>query len=307
MYFGIDVFSGTNVTDWVSVKGSGVQMVYIKATEGVSYTNPLMGSQYQGAKAAGLLVGFYHFADSKSPIAEYKHFMGTINSYKQDLKPCLDYERVNTDYSFIRQFMSENSNLIFYGSHSIADNTGLSINKIWIAEPVTSPANTRGYAGIQYSWTGKVKGISNDQVDMDYFDNYVLQGSVNPLVPGDTTFYTIQCQLNVMTHAGLAPDGICGPLTIAKIEQFQQIVGITVDGIWGVQCENATGEIYGKPLCGLAYNQPVPARLIQFRMGISIDGMFGDDTATHVKAWQSANELVEDGIFGPFSWDKLLS
>ena len=36
-YSGIDVFSGTNVTNWISVAKSGVKMVFIKATEGISY------------------------------------------------------------------------------------------------------------------------------------------------------------------------------------------------------------------------------------------------------------------------------
>lgn len=300
MYQGIDVYSNTNVTNWILVKNNGIQMVYIKATDGVSYTNPLMVSQYQGAKAAGILVGFYHYAEVNNPISEYQYFMDTISEYQQDLKPCLDYELSNPDYGFINQFMSQNSNLIFYGPHSIADNTGLSLNKIWIPEPGTSPTNTEGYAGIQYSWTGTERGISNSQIDMDYFDNDVLQ-DFNP------TIYTLQCQLNTMTHAGLESNGILGPLTTSKIEQFEEIVGIVVDGIWGAQCVNATAQIYAKPLCGLSYTQPIPTRLIQFRVGVSIDGIFGTNTANSVKVWQKINGLVADGIFGPLSWGKLLS
>ncbi len=131
--------------------------------------------------------------------------------------------------------------------------------------------------------------------------------SSSSTTPGDPTVYTIQCQLNTMTKAGLTEDGIMGSATKSKIEQFEEIIGISVDGIWGAQCANATDQIYAKPLCGLAYTQPIPTRLIQFRMGISIDGIFGNDTANHVKAWQSANGLTPDGIFGPQSWGKLLS
>jgi lysozyme len=306
---GIDVFSGTNVFNWNLVDKSGVQMVYIKATEGISYTNPLLVSQYQGAKAAGVLVGFYHFAGANNPISEYQHFMSTISKYKQDLKPCLDYEIINVNYGFINQFMSQNPNLIFYGPHSIADNTGLAIKKIWIPEPGTFPTNTRGYAGIQYSWIGTVNGISNSQVDLDIFDSNVLLGNVTPPAPapGNPTMYTIQGQLNVMIRSGLATDGILGPLTTAKIKHFEQIVGIVVDGIWGPQCANATAQIYAKPLCGLPYHHLIATRLIQFRVGTSIDGIFGPITASRVKAWQKSNGLAPDGIFGPFSWVKLLS
>jgi lysozyme len=305
MYKGIDVFSGTSVTNWKSVKNSGVQMVYIKATEGVSYINPLMISQYQGAKAAGILVGFYHFAKTNSPISEYQHFIYTTRNYEQDLKPCLDYEMINPDYCFIKQFMAQNSNLIFYSYHFIADNTGLAINRIWIAEPATIPSNTRGYAGIQYSWTAIVNGISNSKVDMDYFEIDVLQANVIPPA-GNLTIYTIQRQLNAMIHSGLVTDGILGPLTTTKIKQFGQIVGIVIDGM-GPQCANATAQIYTKPLCGLPYKKPIPTRLIQFRMGISIDGIFGMNTTNSVKAWQKSNGLTPDGIFGLLSWAKLLS
>jgi len=300
---GINVFSGPILTNWNLVYKSGVQMVYIKATEGNSYTNPLLFSQYQGAKAAGLLVGFYHFAVTNNAILEYNYFINIISKYKQDLKPCLDYEVINANYNYINQFMSQNSNLIFYGPHSIADNTGIRINRIWITEPATLPLDTRGYAGIQYSLTGTVNGITNF-VSLDIFTNEILQSNVTPVNP---TIYNIQRQLNVMTHAGLVIDGIQGPLTTAKIKQFEQIVGIAVDGIWGPQCTNATAQIYAKPLCGLLYNHPIPTRLIQFRVGASIDGIFGPITASRVKAWQKFNGLVPDGIFGPLSWGKLLS
>lgn len=41
---GIDIYSDTIITDWNAVKGDGVQAVYIKATEGITYVNHLMDS-----------------------------------------------------------------------------------------------------------------------------------------------------------------------------------------------------------------------------------------------------------------------
>lgn len=125
---GIDAFSSANVTNWDSIGKIGIQMVYIKATGGLSYTNPLMVSQYQGAKVTGLLVGFYHFAGANNAISEYQHFMSTISKYKQDLKPCLYYEIINVNYVYINQFMSQNSDLIFYGPHDIFDSDVLLCN-----------------------------------------------------------------------------------------------------------------------------------------------------------------------------------
>jgi len=157
------------------------------------------------------------------------------------------------------------------------------ITNIWVAEPGTSPTTTRGYAGIQYSWTSTDSGIFNSQVDNDYFDSDVLQANVVP--PGEnSTIYTIQLQLNAMTHAGLVTDGIAWSLLSSKIKQFEQIVDITVDGIFGPQCVSATAQIYAKSLCGLTYQELIPTRLIQFRMGISIDGIFEINTTNSVKS-----------------------
>jgi lysozyme len=305
---GIDVFSGTIVINWEEVKNDGIQMVYIKATEGLSYINPIMVAQYQGAKAAGLLVGFYHFAATNDPTAEYQHFIKTVGVLKQDLKPCLDYEIIiNTDYGFIKEFMAQNSDLIIYAPHSIADHTGIAINKIWVPEPNTLPVTTRGYAGIQYSSVGTINGIYND-VSFDIFDTAVLNNITPPIpiTPGNLIVYTAQKNLNIMLLAGLVKDGVIGPLTISKIKQFEQIEDITVDGIWGLECIKTTALIFAKPLCGLPYTEPVPTRLIQFRVGAAIDGIFGQITADKVKLWQKFNGLVADGIVGTLTWDKLL-
>jgi peptidoglycan hydrolase-like protein with peptidoglycan-binding domain len=126
-------------------------------------------------------------------------------------------------------------------------------------------------------------------------------------IPDNLNVYTIQCQLKAMTHEDLTEDGVMGPVTKSRIKQFEEIGGISVDGIWGTQCANITEQIYEKALCGLPYHEPIPTRLIQFRMGISIDGIFGNHTANSVEVWQKANGLAIDGIVGPLSWNKLLS
>ena len=72
---GIDIASYQQNVDFVKVKNSGIEIVYIKATEGVTYNNPLLDSQYSGAIAAGLKIGFYHFLRANDPILEAKYFL----------------------------------------------------------------------------------------------------------------------------------------------------------------------------------------------------------------------------------------
>ena len=62
----IDVSSNNHPTaapiDWAQVKAAGYGAVMIKATEGVDYVNPWLKDDADGAAAAGLQVGYYHFA-----------------------------------------------------------------------------------------------------------------------------------------------------------------------------------------------------------------------------------------------------
>jgi uncharacterized protein YjdB/GH25 family lysozyme M1 (1,4-beta-N-acetylmuramidase) len=190
---GIDVYSGTDVTDWTAVKNAGVQAVYIKLTDGLTYNNPAALAQYNGAKSAGLKVGAYHFAEHNDVDSEYNHFATEAAKYKWDLKPVLDYESGGTiDYNYISRFMAKDANLIYYGSHNTADNTGLPISRIWIAEPADSgpgeyafTGTTKGYAGIQYLWHGSISGLQGD-ADVDIFSDDVLLKPLPELLCVDT-------------------------------------------------------------------------------------------------------------------------
>lgn len=93
---GIDVASYQGSPNWQSVKNSGVQFVYIKASEGSSSSYPSLNSQYAGAVAAGLVTGFYHYAKpGLSPEANADAFAAQINrlgAKDGHLPPCLDLE-----------------------------------------------------------------------------------------------------------------------------------------------------------------------------------------------------------------------
>jgi lysozyme len=314
---GIDIYSGTIITDWNAVKNDGVQAVYIKATEGKTYVNPLMDSQYKNAKERGLKVGFYHFAARNTLAEEYKHFMDSIAKYQQDLKPCLDYEVANPDMSFVAQFMALNSGLILYSAHNVADKSNLPKNKIWIAEPGANPNDTKGYAGLQYTWTGRVAG-SQSNMDIDLFSSDVLIDTNNivlasapqaaqPVQQGDPTVRIIQLQLNTLLKKGLNVDSINGPLTTTTIKEFQGIMGLSQDGIWGPKTAGAVGEIYSRPVDGVPYkHMEYATRYIQFRVGSGVDGTFGNGTKVAVQNWQAAHGLTPDGVVGPATWAKML-
>ena len=60
-YEGIDVSNWQGYIDYAQVKNSGIQVVYIKASQGTNLKDAYFDINYENAKQNGLKVGFYHF------------------------------------------------------------------------------------------------------------------------------------------------------------------------------------------------------------------------------------------------------
>lgn len=90
---GIDVSHYQGNINWSLVAKSGVQVVYVKATEGTGYNDPMFHANVAGARAAHLEVGAYHFArPNNPPVTEAAHFVQAIHGADLTLKPVLDLE-----------------------------------------------------------------------------------------------------------------------------------------------------------------------------------------------------------------------
>lgn len=85
---GIDVSSYQGAVDWVSFTKVKRSFAFVKATEGSSYRNPYFGSQFGGAKAAGMYAGAYHFANpgGKSGKTQATYFVKYGGAWKMDGK-----------------------------------------------------------------------------------------------------------------------------------------------------------------------------------------------------------------------------
>lgn len=95
---GIDVSGHNSITDWNAVAQSGITFVYIKASEGASYTNPHFHHQYTGARKAGLMVGCYHFfRKNRDGVAQASHFIASVARLQLDLPLVVDVEDWNGD------------------------------------------------------------------------------------------------------------------------------------------------------------------------------------------------------------------
>lgn len=93
-YHGIDISSHQAMIDWKSVAGdNNINFVYIKATEGATYSSPHYGYNVEMARRRGILVGSYHyFTTTASVRSQYENFIHLAAASTQDLIPMIDIE-----------------------------------------------------------------------------------------------------------------------------------------------------------------------------------------------------------------------
>lgn len=203
-YRGIDISNWQGSITFSEVKNSGIEIVYIQATEGNYYTDPYLQEFYDGAKDNGLLVGFYHFfSPSISAIVQARYFADAISGLTSECRLVLDLEEaggyeVGTLSSIAVEFLEEvkkitGLDVAIYTYASFANNNittgfGLENYPLWIAEygssePEENSIWGNAYVGWQYSDTGNISGI-NTNVDLDIFKEGILL-SDDTTVPGN--------------------------------------------------------------------------------------------------------------------------
>ncbi len=213
---GIDVSRWQGTINWTSVKGGGYAFAWAQATRGAYLTNVNFVANMVNGKAAGVLMGAYHYATpaTNSPSVEANYFWNLagpyINADGKTLMPMLDMEEFGghlgaTSYS---DWASQWYNIVvakataagvtikpvmYSSACSYCNmNSSSSIFGSWVAnygggDPQTgtpwsacSGCNLWG-GGIwhfwQYSNTGSVPGISG-AVDLDVFNGTTAQLSV---------------------------------------------------------------------------------------------------------------------------------
>lgn len=152
--------------------------VICKATEGTGYVNPYCDEHYQSAKAAGKLLGVYHYASGGNPEAEAEFFINNVQGYLHEAILVLDWESGDNaawgDSSWVARFCAHivaltGINPMIYVQRSAASQcTGLGDYGIWLAEypdyaargwDAYYPPNYSGdYAMHQYTSSGAISG-----------------------------------------------------------------------------------------------------------------------------------------------------
>ncbi|MEV5355731.1 glycoside hydrolase domain-containing protein [Streptomyces sp. NPDC052693] len=131
-------------------------------------------------------------------------------------------------------------------------------------------------------------------------------GSTGPLVRA------AQCLLRAAGHDPGTPDGIFGPATTTAVRNFQSGAGLTADGVIGSRTWTALLSLGSTPTLrdgatGEAVTRLQRALTAALGRTVTIDGVFGPDTAQAVRDYQSARGLTADGIVGTATWSALQS
>jgi lysozyme len=207
---GIDVSYHQGAIDWGQVAAAGKRFSFVRATAGTLTADTAYATNVSGARAAGLRVGSYHYANPDTALNDASNeaswFLSHASIVAGDLDPVLDLEVSNglgpaSLTAWAQTWLAQVSattgvhpiiytNPTFW-STSMADTDWFARNGypvLWIAnwtstaEPAV-PANGwggNGWTFWQHSSSGTVPGIVG-AVDLDRFNGSALPASL--LIP----------------------------------------------------------------------------------------------------------------------------
>ncbi|MED0670658.1 glycoside hydrolase family 25 protein [Aneurinibacillus aneurinilyticus] len=199
---GIDVSHWNGVVDWKKVAASGVNFVFLKASEGTTYVDKTFKTNAANALTNGIRVGAYHYAkfgNVAEAKAEAQHFLRTVSGVKITYPLVLDLEEnkkkaskaILTDaaVAFLNAIEKAGYFAMIYAGKSFLetqlDEKRLKPYALWVARYNSYLGRDAGIW--QYTDKGKVNGISgNVDMNLAYVDYAALidkKGTTTPTPP----------------------------------------------------------------------------------------------------------------------------
>ncbi len=232
---GVDISHWQGTVSWTKVDSAGVQFAFMKATEGTSYRDPKLATNWTGAAAVGVYRGAYHFARPSvgSAGTQAQHYVSTVTRSRFDepgsLPPVLDLEATGglsaTQLrSWVSRWLTTVEQLtgrtpIVYVSPSfwtdhLGNSTAFTRYPLWIAHYTSAsqpriPGGWPRWTFWQYTSSGTVSGIAG-QVDKNRFNGSAADlaalarttgGSDVPVPPGPTVPVVAATSLSVAAGA----------------------------------------------------------------------------------------------------------
>lgn len=191
---GIDVSAYQPAEDWAAIKAFGVTKAYCKATEGARWVDQTYFAHMNGARNAGIQAGAYHFwRPNDLPDAQAKWFCQQAGWNPEWMPPVLDLEvlapgqpaadalaAINTWLEIVGAFVGGSCRIYTNVAtwRALGNPTNYKQHDLWIAYPVAPDGaaappdiggwGAGGWTGWQYTFSGKVPGISG-AVDLTHW------------------------------------------------------------------------------------------------------------------------------------------
>lgn len=189
--------------------------VIVKATQGTWYTSPSFVKQYSDAKAAGKLLGIYHYAEGGDYKAEADYFLKTIGDRVGEAILCLDWEDTDNptfnsgkDKTWVKNWCdyvakkTKVKPLVYIQASALSRVSGIGDYGLWVAQYANynrtdyqaTPWNEGAYSCAirQYSSSGRITGYSKN-IDLDKFygdatawKKYANPGNAKPIEGGSS-------------------------------------------------------------------------------------------------------------------------
>ena len=194
---GVDISNWQPNINYQALKDAGVEIVIMKASESNYYRDKYLDQHYNGCKAKGIKVGFYHFFRCDKPAKEQaQFFINCIAGKQYDVKLVLDIETnegqgKDTVTNMAREFLEEVKRLtgttpMIYTFTSFANSyldSSLSCYPKWIAH--YSPLNpnpcslcdSNGWDGFQFASDGIIANSGCKILDLNEFKSSVYLNS----------------------------------------------------------------------------------------------------------------------------------
>lgn len=245
------------VIDWAEVKTAGYEGVMVKASQGKDYVNPYLKDDLDSARAAGLLVGAYHFADPSRSTADEGalNFLQAVAGQTLDLAIALDWEQLGS----FPVFQSKD----WITAWAVAVEGKAPVSLLYVDESNFTalgdvPTGMQLWAA-DFTPTHAVAWMTQDaQETVPTFDGVVdvstlasVRGinvgpsaPIVPVVKGELVMPVInlndtglpvqlvQRMLN-RTGAALVTDSIYGPISQEAVKVYQGAHGLAQDGVVG--------------------------------------------------------------------------
>ena len=258
-------------------------------------------------------VYFFSYAVNKAKVAkEIAHIKRLLNGKKINTPVYIDVENTrglewrtisNADMLGIMQEFNKQLNALgykmgIYSSRSAFWNEKMtdkwydSISK-WVAEYGAKVNNfNRTYDIWQHTSKGRIDGISGN-VDMNIMYNSIFTAEQPKPAPKPKP-----------TPKPSNKNTAVKEWQTAAIADGFKFPKFGADGVWGAECESVAKVAVCKKR--LTYTNRSLTKIVQRKVGVKADGMFGKDTDRSVRNYQKANRLAVDGCVGINTWKKIL-